>query len=379
MGFENDAWYKIVNEIFSKADIKINGPRPWDIRVRNRDFFKRILNEGSVGLGESYMDGWWECDNLDELFYRIVKHRVHKLVPGRWSDVFRVLAARLFNLQSKIRARRVCDVHYNLGNDLFAQMLDPHMQYSCGYWDGATTLEEAQKNKLRMICEKLRLEPGMRLLDIGCGWGGLTEYAARHYDVTVLGVSNSSEQVALARGRCTGLNVEILLSDYRDLDPDQRFDRVVSVGMFEHVGPKNYDLFFSIVDRCLAPDGIFLLYTIGSNTTVTKGNDWTEKYIFPGGCIPSVQQIGAASEPYFVMEDWHNFGPDYDVTLMAWHARFSEAWPKLSRSYDERFKRMFEYYLMSCAGAFRARHIQLWQVLFSRGLDGGLSFLRRSC
>ncbi|XP_072158030.1 cyclopropane-fatty-acyl-phospholipid synthase-like [Bemisia tabaci] len=311
------------------------------------------------------MDGWWECEDLDEFFYRISKHRLYDYIPSRWSDIFRLAMARLFNLQSKIRARKVCDVHYNLGNDLFAQMLDPHMQYSCGYWDGATTLEEAQRNKLRMICEKLQLEPA-------------AEYAARHYDVTVVGVSNSSEQVALARGRCTGLNVEILLSDYRDLDPDQRFDRVVSVGMIEHVGPKNYDLFFSIVDRCLAPQGIFLLHTIGSNTTVAKLDDWTEKYIFPNGCLPSIQQIGGASEKYFVMEDWHNFGADYDVILMAWHARFLAAWPKSAHAYDERFKRMFEYYLKSCAGSFRARDIQLWQVVFTRGIEGGLRVPRGS-
>lgn len=245
------------------------------------------------------------------------------------------------------------------------------MQYSCGYWKDASDLDTAQENKLRLICEKLQLKKGMTLLDIGCGWGGgLAAYAARNYGVKVIGLTISAEQQRLAQKRCTGLNVEILLKDYRDLNLN--FDRIVSVGMFEHVGPKNYNAYFQMVNRCLNPDGIFLLHTIGSNKTDLSVDPWINKYIFPNGCLPSALQISKASEPYFVMEDWHNFGTDYDITLMAWHERFNKSWGILKSDYTEKFKRMFNYYLNVCAGAFRARNIQLWQIVYTRGQAGGL-------
>jgi len=253
-------------------------------------------------------------------------------------------------------------------------MLDEHMQYSCGYWKDATTLSEAQNAKLKLICEKLQLKPGMKLLDIGCGWGGLAEFAARYYGVSVFGVTISAEQQKMAQQRCEGLDVTILLQDYRDLH--EQFDRIVSVGMFEHVGPKNYATYFDVVDRNLKPQGLFLLHSIGSNKTDDKVDPWINKYIFPNGRLPSVCQIAAASEPHFVMEDWHNFGADYDKTLMAWAERFHDSWPEISQRYGERFYRMFNYYLKACAGAFRARDIQLWQIVFSRGADNGLRVAR---
>lgn len=260
--------------------------------------------------------------------------------------------------------------HYDLGNDLFSRMLDPYMQYSCAYWKDADNTEAAQQAKLKMICEKLHLKPGMRVLDIGCGWGGLSQYLATHYGASVVGVTISAEQQKMAQERCAGLDVEILLEDYRDLN--DQFDRIVSVGMFEHVGPKNYNTYFEVVDRNLKPDGLFLLHTIGSKKTDHNVDPWINKYIFPNGCLPSVRQIACASEPHFIMEDWHNFGADYDTTLMAWYERFLAAWPEIADNYSERFKRMFTYYLNACAGAFRARDIQLWQVVFSRGVEHGL-------
>lgn len=367
---KDNEWYRIVSELLSRADIDINGNGPADIQVKNPDLFKRILQEGSLGLGESYMDGWWECDRLDQFFSKILRAGLEKQVPHHIKDVFRVLATRLFNLQSRRRAWIVGKEHYDLGNDLFTRMLDPNMQYSCGYWKDAQDLETAQQHKLRMICEKLQLKPGMTLLDIGCGWGGLAAFAARHYGVSVTGVTISAEQQKLAQQHCEGLDVTILLQDYRDLHA--QFDRIVSVGMFEHVGPKNYATYFSVVDRNLHPEGIFLLHTIGSNRTDENVDPWINKYIFPNGCLPSVRHIAQASEPHFVMEDWHNFGADYDKTLMAWHQRFLTAWPEIAGNYSERFKRMFTYYLNACAGAFRARDIQLWQIVFTRGVENGL-------
>ncbi|WP_168393387.1 cyclopropane fatty acyl phospholipid synthase [Erwinia amylovora] len=370
----DNLWYRIAQEILSKADIEVNGSRSSDIQVNNPNFFKRVLQEGSLGLGESYMDGWWECERLDIFFQRVLNAHLDQQLPRHFKDTLRIAASRLTNLQSRKRAWMVGKEHYDLGNDLFTAMLDPYMQYSCGYWKRAETLEQAQEAKLELICAKLQLKQGMTLLDIGCGWGGLAEYAARHYGVSVVGVTISAEQQKLARQRCEGMSVDILLQDYRDLS--QQFDRIVSVGMFEHVGPKNYATYFDVVDRNLKPDGVFLLHTIGASNTNDHVDPWINKYIFPNGCLPSVRHIAEASEPHFVMEDWHNMGADYDLTLMSWHQRFLTTWPQLSDKYGERFKRMFSYYLNACAGAFRARDIQLWQVVFTRGTEGGIRVAR---
>lgn len=372
---KKDRWYRIVEELLSAAGIAINGNRACDIKVHNPALFKRILQEGSLGFGESYMDGWWDCDRLDGLFTRILQAGVDERLPKNLSDIARIAYTRLFNLQSRKRAWQVGKEHYDIGNDLFRAMLDPYMQYSCGYWKEAETLEQAQLAKLKMICEKLQLKPGMSLLDIGCGWGGLAQYAAENYGVSVYGVTISAEQQKLAQERCAGLEVEILLQDYRDLN--LQFDRIVSVGMFEHVGPKNYDTYFRVAARNLKPDGLFLLHTIGANLTNLHVDAWIDKYIFPNGCLPSVRHISEASEGRFVMEDWHNIGADYDRTLMAWYENFKQAWPMLSEGYSERFERMFTYYLSACAGAFRSRDIQLWQVLFSpKGVEGGVRVYR---
>ena len=343
----DDDWYRITNELLSRAGIAINGPAPADIRVKNPDFFKRVLQEGSLGLGESYMDGWWECDRLDMFFSKVLRAGLENQLPRHFKDTLRIATARLFNLQTKKRAWMVGKEHYDLGNDLFTQQA-----------------------KLKMIAEKLQLKPGMWVLDIGCGWGGLSQFMASQYGVSVVGVTISAEQQKMAQERCAGLDVTILLQDYRDLN--DKFDRIVSVGMFEHVGPKNYATYFEVVDRNLKPDGLFLLHSIGSKKTDNNVDPWINKYIFPNGCLPSVRQIANASEPHFVMEDWHNFGADYDTTLMAWHERFMNSWPEIADNYTERFKRMFSYYLNACAGAFRARDIQLWQVVFSRGVEHGL-------
>ncbi|EOX8954093.1 cyclopropane fatty acyl phospholipid synthase [Enterobacter hormaechei] len=370
----DDNWSRIVSELLGRAGITINGSSPSDPQIKHPDFFKRVLQEGSLGLGESYMDGWWECERLDMFFSSVLRAGLEKQLPRHFKDTLRIASARLFNLQSKKRAWIVGKEHYDLGNDLFSRMLDPLMQYSCGYWKKATTLEEAQQDKLQLICDKLQLQPGMRVLDIGCGWGGLAWFMAKNYGVSVVGVTISTEQQKMAQERCLGLDVDIRLQDYRDLN--EQFDRIVSVGMFEHVGPKNYKTYFEVADRNLKPDGIFLLHTIGSKRTDNNVDPWINKYIFPNGCLPSVRQIANASEPHFIVEDWHNFGADYDTTLMAWHERFQAAWPEIADNYSERFKRMFSYYLNACAGAFRARDIQLWQVVFSRGIEHGLRVAR---
>jgi cyclopropane-fatty-acyl-phospholipid synthase len=238
------------------------------------------------------------------------------------------------------------------------------MSYSCAYWLHAQTLEEAQRAKLDMICRKLELKPGERLLDIGCGWGGLARYAAENYGVEVFGITVSKEQLKLARERCAGLPVTLELMDYRELSG--RFDKIVSVGMFEHVGPKNYDAYFAVAERLLEDAGLFLLHTIGNYITSRRVDPWIEKYVFPNGWLPSAAEITRAVEGKLLVEDWHNFGPDYDRTLMAWWENFERAWPTLADKYDERFHRMWRYYLLCCAGVFRSRQGQLWQVVLSK-------------
>ncbi len=361
-----------VQAMLAGSGVRINGGAPWDPQVYDARFYRRILADGSRGLGEAYMDGWWDAERLDELFHRVlaldVDQRLHGL--ARWRFVADLLRHRVFNLQSRSQAFKVGERHYDIGNDIFEAMLDSSMTYSCAYWRDAEDLEQAQRAKLDMICRKLELRAGERLLDIGCGWGGLARHAARHYGVKVLGITVSKEQQKLARERCAGLPVSIELIDYRDLEG--QFDKVVSVGMFEHVGPKNYAAYFDAVGRVLKPDGLFLLHTIGHHTTTKTTDAWIETYIFPNGKLPSAPELAAALEDRFVIEDWHNFGQDYDRTLMAWWENFERAWPRLAAKYDERFHRMWKYYLMCCAGFFRSRQGQLWQVMLAKRERSGV-------
>lgn len=362
--------YRVLTELLSLADIKVGGCRPWDIRFMAARVPQRVLAQGSLGLGEAYMDGDWECDRLDEFFARIMRaHLDEQVHPARL--IFHTLKARWMNRQTARRAWEVGRAHYDIGNEFYESMLDKRMTYTCGYWSGgAKTLDQAQEAKLDMICRKLQLKPGMRLLDIGCGWGSLMGFAAEHYGVSCVGVTISKEQVEWASQRYKGLPLEFRLQDYRSLNG--RFDRIASVGMFEHVGPKNYATFLRIAGQCLADDGLFLLHTIGKNRRDTTPDPWIDRYIFPNGELPSIGQIADAAGGLFVTEDLHNFGADYDHTLMAWHENVEAAWPKFAEKMGERFHRMWRYYLLQCAGAFRARDIQLWQwVLSKNGLEGG--------
>ena len=360
---------RLVNDLLSKADIRINGNRPWDIQLHAPDVPERALAYGNLGLGEAYMDGHWDAGRLDEFFFRVLRARIHDQVqPLRL--VFHSLRARLLNLQSLRRAKQVGEAHYDLGNDFYAAMLDARMTYTCGYWKEAQTLDEAQEAKLDLICQKLGLQPGMRVLDIGCGWGSFMEYAAERYGVECVGLTISDEQVRLGRQRCQGLPVEFRLQDYRQVD--EMFDRIVSIGMFEHVGRKNHRTFLETVNRCLVDDGLCLLHTIGKNRRSTPPDPWIDKYIFPNGDLPTLGQISDAAEDLAIIEDTHNFGADYDHTLMAWYRNFEDAWPRFRDRYGDRFYRMWRYYLLSCAGLFRAREAQLWQLVLSRrGRLGG--------
>ncbi|HOO73640.1 MAG TPA: cyclopropane fatty acyl phospholipid synthase [Spirochaetota bacterium] len=361
--------YQLLAELLGKADIRIDGTRPWDMRLNDPSVPQRILARGSLGLGESYMDGHWEAKRLDEFFHRLLRAGVDRCVKPP-SLIFFALCARLFNRQNTSRAWKVGEVHYDLGNDFYREMLDRRMTYSCASWENARTLDEAQESKLDMICRKLRLGPGMTVLDIGCGWGSFMCFAAEHYGAKCTGVTVSREQASWARERYSGLPVEFRLEDYRRIN--RRFDRIVSVGMFEHVGHKNHRTFMKAAHKCLEEGGLFLLHTIGKNQRETATDPFTDKYIFPNGEVPSMGQIADAADDLFVIEDVHNIGADYDRTLMAWHANFEKAWPRFREELGERFHRMWRYFLLSSAGAFRARDLQVWQVCLSKGgIPGG--------
>lgn len=366
---------KALAEILAIADIEVDGRDSWDIQVHDDRLYPRVLSQGSLGLGEAYMDGWWDCDSLDELFARILKSKLDSKVKMNLALIREAIISKLFNSQTKSRAFEVGERHYDIGNDLYEGMLDKRMIYTCGYWDKAKDLDSAQEAKLDLVCRKLGLKPGDRILDIGCGWGGFLKFAAERYGVSGVGVTVSKEQVALAKERCQGLPIEIRLQDYRDID--EKFDHVVSLGMFEHVGYKNYRAYMRVAERSLKDGGLFLLHTIGGNLSVHGTDAWIEKYIFPNSMIPSMKQITSAYEGLFVMEDWHNFGADYDKTLMAWFRNFERAWPDIASRYSPRFYRMWRYYLLSCAGSFRARKNQLWQIVLSKdGVTGGYKSIR---
>jgi len=365
---------KFVEQQLDGADIVIGGNRPWDVQVHDERLYGRVLSQGTLGLGEAYMEGWWDVEALDEFIYKLLIASVREKFPKDLAVLGSIVRGKLFNMQ-RLKVREVGEKHYDISNELYTAMLDRRMIYSCGYWKDAQTLDEAQGAKLDLICRKVGLEKGMRILDIGSGWGGFLQFAAERYGVEGIGITISKEQAALANERTKGLPVETLLMDYQQLEG--KFDRIISIGMFEHVGYKNYPAYFAKVRSLLADDGLMLLHTIGGHTSTTHGDPWSEKYIFPNGMLPSVAQIGTAIEGRFVMEDWHNFGADYDRTLMAWHANFEAAWPRFKDQFDERFYRMWRYYLNSFAALFRARGVALWQVVLSpNGVAGGYRSIR---
>jgi len=361
--------HQFAAELLAKADIQIGGSRPWDIRFNAHGVPEAAMTQGNLGFGEAYMNGAWDVDELDQFFCRLLGAKLSKQIkPAKILP--HIIKSKCLNRQTRKRAWAVGEAHYDLGNEFYGAMLDSRMTYTCGYWKDANTLEEAQTAKLDLICQKLNLQPGMRLLDIGCGWGSLMAYAAQNYGVEAVGVTISKEQADWALAQYPHLSLDFRLMDYREVD--EKFDRIASVGMFEHVGPKNYRTFMEVAHRCLNPGGLFLLHTIGKNLRKSYPDPWIDKHIFPNGELPSIGQIGDAVDELFVVEDLHSFGADYDKTLMAWHENFEKAWPRFQDELGERFYRMWRYYLLSCAGAFRARDLQLWQwVLAKDGVPGG--------
>lgn len=350
-------------ELLSRAGVSVGADDATSIHIHDERFWDRVISQRQLGFGEAYMDGWWDCERLDEMLTRILESGVVSDIRPGVKIAAMATRSWAMNRQTQRRAARNARHHYDIGNDLYERMLDPRMVYSCAYWSDADDLASAQEAKLDLICRKLHLEPGMRILDIGCGWGGLLEFAARTYGVTGVGISPAGNQVTVARERCRDLPVTIEQSDYRHVRGT--FDRIVSVGMMEHVGPRNLPQFFQVCDQRLESGGMMLHHTIGSTVSKHHTDPFFERYIFPGGVVPSLAQISRSAESTWTIEDVHNFGPDYDRTLMAWAANVEAAWAELP-AYDDRFRRMWRYYLLSSAAGFRSRNLQLWQVVMRR-------------
>jgi cyclopropane-fatty-acyl-phospholipid synthase len=351
-------------EALAKADIQVGGGRPWDIQVHDERLWTRLLRDGTLGAGESYVDGWWDTPALDQLMDHVLRARLDQSLPENWKLVAQALQARVLNLQSITRSFDNGQYHYDIGNDLYEPMLGGRLLYTCAYWRNATTLDEAQDAKLDLVCRKIGLRPGMRVLDLGCGWGGFASFAAERYGVTVTGYTVSQEQVRWAKDHYPKLPIDIRLDDYRNATGT--FDAVVSIGLMEHVGYKNYRGYMQLVDRLLAPGGVAFVHTIAGNIPRNHLEPWFNKYIFPNAVVPTLSRLASAMEGIFIPEDVHNIGEDYDRTLMAWWHNFDAAWPTLRARYGDTFYRRWKYYLLTLAGAFRSRTQQLFQVVMTR-------------
>lgn len=347
-----------------RVGIIVNGPNPWDPQIHNPAFWNRLLSQGSLGLGEAYMDGWWDCADLAEFFNRLLSGRLQDHLKLTFNHVWQLVQARVLNMQNIARSKRVAAMHYN-ETDAYAASLDARMTGSCGYWpDGVENVDQAQEAKLDMVCRKVQLQPGELVWDIGCGWGAFMGFAAEKYGARCVGVTVSPDQAAYGRERYKALPIEFQVKDYRQFDG--KVDKIVSMGMFEHVGYKNYRTYFETARRALKDDnGLFMLHTIGQQQSETTIEPWLEKYIFPGGVIPSMKQIGEAIDGLWTVVDTHNIGPHYDKTLVAWNENFEAKWTRRNTADDVRFYRMWRYYLLCCAGGFRSKILQVWQFVLS--------------
>jgi cyclopropane-fatty-acyl-phospholipid synthase len=357
--FDDRRAAETMRDLLQRAGITIGGEAPWDIHIHDERVYLRALRDGTLGVGESYVEGWWDCQAIDQMFERVTRAQLDVVLSESWVLLANAVKARVLNLQAS-RPFEVGERHYDIGNDLYQAMLGRRMVYTCGYWKNADSLDAAQEAKLELICRKIGARPGMRILDLGCGWGGFAAFAAEVYGANVVGYTVSQEQWAWAQERHAKLPVEIRLDDYRRATGS--YDAVVSIGLMEHVGPKNYRAYMELAARCLAPGGIIFIHTIGGQEPRAQIDPWYHKYIFPNAVIPTLGQLTSAMDDILVIEDVHNIGPDYDRTLMAWWTNFERAWPRLRPHYGDHFYRMWKFYLMTSAAQFRARALNLFQI-----------------
>ena len=361
--------------LLKDAGVTVNGSNPWDIQIRNENTWNRVFAEGTLGLGEAYMDGWWDVGDMAEFFNKVLVGRIGDKLRVTPNLIWQIVQAKFLNMQSIERSRRVANMHYN-ETEAYKASLDKRMTGSCGYWpEGVTNVDQAQEAKLDLVCRKIGLKPGQLVWDIGCGWGAFMGFAAEKYGARCVGVTVSPDQAAYGRERYKDLPIEFQVKDYREFQG--KTDHVVSMGMFEHVGHKNYRTYFEKARSVIKDDGLFMMHTVGSQWSTDTIEPWLEKYIFPGGVIPSMAQIGKAIDGLWSVVDTHNIGPNYDKTLLAWYENFDRNWKKDRTPEEERFYRLWKYYLLCCAGGFRARVLQVWQfVLSPTGVPEGYKFAR---
>jgi len=358
-----------LDSILSRAGVSINGNQPWDITVIDNRFYGHVLANGSLGLGESYMRQYWSTQDLEELFYRLVSSGMEEVgnrIPGR---IISRIFSRGLNRQTTHKSKKNAEHHYNLGNSLFFNFLGKYKNYSCGYYKEAETLDEAQLAKLHRLCELLELKKGDRLLDVGGGWGEFAKFAADNYGCHVTSINIAEEQIKHARQYCRDANVDIVKCDYRNMTGS--FNKIAVIAMFTHVGHKNYRQFMETMSRILEPGGKMIMETVGGHRSKTRCEPWTDKYIFPGGLIPSLDQIDQSIKGLFLRDSLEEFGDDYVLTLREWHSNFKRAWPKLSEEYSNSMRLMFEYFFLSVAGDFRAKDLLHYHIEFSKVTDHG--------
>ena len=357
--------------------------------IHDERFFLRAMMGADIGLGESYMDGDWTTPDLVTLVRVIVRNLRTIDSRNRFASAIRGLVARMHHRlagNSITGSRRNIRAHYDIGNDFYRLFLDRQMNYSSGYFTRpGEPLEAAQELKLDLICRKLRIEPGDRVLEIGCGWGGFAMHAARRYGAQVTGITISEEQFKFAAERVASANLgpggaKILLEDYRKVRG--QFDKIVSIEMFEAVGLDHYDEFFGACDRLLTPNGSMLLQTITLPDQQLAGYrkrvDWIQRYIFPGSELASISEIHQSLARVTQLSTVHSesFGLHYAETLSQWRERFFQNLDGVRQlGFDERFQRMWDFYLGWCEGAFRERYINVAQLLFvkngpHRAFDG---------
>ena len=362
--------------IANQIGVEINGPNAWDIQIHNESLYSRLFRDGSLGAGESYMDGWWDCNDLVELSFRVAKNNL--LLESGLPLFVHTTRSFLLNLQNKIRARIVGECHYDLPIPLWEKMLGASMIYTNGIWQDTDDLDTAGFAKYDLVCRKLELKKGDTLLELGCGWGAFLKYAATHYGCRCTGVTISKEQAKYASELCQSLPVKIHHCDYRDRDvynPDDiKYDAITTLGMTEHVGRKNYRQCMQIIYEQLRDCRLFLLESSG-NSKESAPDMFIQKYIFPYLDMPTVGSIDKYTRDFFVLEDMQTVSVDYAKTIIAWSNNFKKYWSDFDLSENtfgglskNQFYRMWVYYLDCCAGVLKARtETQAWQFLFSKG------------
>jgi len=340
-----------------------------DIVVNNKEMFVKIASNGELGLVESYINGDWDSDNLEKTISELIskldflKNQIKKQsLNFIFMEIKAVIKNRIQNNSIKSVKKNISH-HYDIGNDLFQKMLGKHMQYTCAYfYKPNMTLDEAQYAKMELIAKKIDLKPNMKVLDIGCGFGSMAQHLAKHYNVYVIGVTLSKEQKKYADEYFSHPRVTIELKDYRHVTGN--FDRVYSVGMFEQVGRKRYKEYYDKCYELLKPDGIMLIHTIGTNKRKWNHNSFINKYIFPEGELPHIENLTHSFVDKWHLEDWQNMGLSYAKTTKLWHTNIGD-WSGLD-NYDERFRRMWDFYLLGCVANFQSRNVCLWQIVYTK-------------